>query len=396
MIRSPRIYAVLPLAVLALALAPPWAPAQFPQRPRTPNDTLKSTEVAPDKKVTFRIYAPKAEEVTLSGDFGRGGPMTKDAEGVWSLTIGPLAPDFYSYIFTVDGVRTVDPKNALVKPGLSSLDSMFLVPGEEADFEATQAVPHGEVRTVWYPSSTLDMPRRMHVYTPPGYETGSDKYPVFYLLHGGGDDDSGWSTIGRAGFIVDNLIATKKAVPMLVVMPNGSLPPAKDMPPRPARGQTPSPEFAKAMEAVMMRFTSELVKDVIPVVEKTYRVKTGSENRALAGLSMGGGQTLGLLITKPDHFGYVGIWSAGLFGGNADAWEKRNETFLAAADRLNSTLKRLEIVVGDQDFTLAGSKALSEVLKKRGIEHDLRITGGGHTWINWRHYLNELAPKLFH
>ena len=150
--------------------------------------------------------------------------MTKDDEGVWSITVGPLTPDFYSYTFHVDGVRTVDPKNAMIKPGLNSLDSMFLVPGEEAEFETTKDVPHGEVRAVWYRSGTLDMLRRMHVYTPPGYEGGSEKYPVFYLLHGGGDEDSGWSTIGRAGFILDNLIAAKKAVPMIVVMPNGSLP----------------------------------------------------------------------------------------------------------------------------------------------------------------------------
>jgi enterochelin esterase-like enzyme len=397
MIRSPRTGFVIAIAlpILALALAAPSAEAQFPKRQPTPNDTLKSTEAAADKKVTFRIYAPKAEQVAVGGDFGQGGAMSKDAEGVWSLTVGPLKPDYYSYVFIVDGVRTVDPKSAMVKPGLSSLESLFVVPGDEAEFETTQAVHHGEVRTVWYESSTLGVQRRMHVYTPPGYENGTEKYPVFYLLHGGGDDDFGWSTIGRAGFILDNLIAAKKAVPMVVVMPNGSLPPPKDMPPRPARGATPSPEFQKAMEAVMMRFTHEVLNDVIPAIEKTYRVKTGSENRALAGLSMGGGQTLGLLISKPDHFAYVGIWSAGLFGGNADAWEKRNEKFLAAVTQVNSTVKRLEIVVGDQDFALAGSKALSEVLKKRGIEHELRTTGGGHTWINWRHYLNELAPKLF-
>ena len=382
------------LAVLASA-APPRASAQRAQRKPTPNDTLKSTEVAPDRKVTFRIYAPKADEVAVNGDFGQGGKMTKDDKGVWSLTVGPLAADFYSYTFLVDGVRTIDPKNALVKPGVSSLDSMFLVPGEEADFEATKDVPHGEVRAVWYRSGTLDMPRRMHVYTPPGYEGGDAKYPVFYLLHGGGDEDAGWSTIGRAGFILDNLIAAGKAVPMIVVMPNGSLPRPEHMPARPAEGETPSPEFRAAMEALQQRFTDELLKEVVPVVEKTYRVKTGPQNRALAGLSMGGGQTLRVLATNPDQFAYVGIWSAGIFGGKPEEWEKRNEAFLASADKVNHAVKRLEIVVGDKDFLLPGVKSLVEVLKKRGIEHDFRITGGGHTWINWRHYLNEFAPKLF-
>ncbi|HEV3165021.1 MAG TPA: alpha/beta hydrolase-fold protein [Isosphaeraceae bacterium] len=384
------------VALLAMAAAnPPRASAQPPRRAPTPNDNLKSTEIAPDKKVTFRIYAPKAAEVSVSGDFGQGGAMTKDDKGVWSLTVDPLTPDFYSYTFTVDGVRTVDPKNPMIKQGVGSLDSMFLVPGDEAAFEETQDVPHGEVRAVWYRSSTLGVPRRMHIYMPPGYEGGAEKYPVFYLLHGGGDEDSGWSTIGRAGFILDNLIAAKKAVPMIVVMPNGSLPPSKDMPARPAPGEAPSPEFRAAMEAQQSRFTDELLKEVIPVVEKTYRVRPGPDNRALAGLSMGGGQTLRVLTSHPDQFAYVGIWSAGLLGGNADEWEKRNDSFLTSTSKVNGSVKRLEIVVGDQDFTLAGSKALAEVLDRHGIKQETHISGGGHTWINWRHYLNELAPKLF-
>jgi enterochelin esterase-like enzyme len=387
---------VASFALLALAvLAPPPASAQFPPRRPTPNDNLKSTEVGPDHKVTFRIYAPKADEVSVGGDFGQGGKMTKDDQGVWSLAVGPLTPDFYSYTFTVDGVRTVDPKNALIKQGISTLESMFLVPGEEADFESTKDVPHGEVRSLWYRSGTLDMPRRMHVYTPPGYDGGEERYPVLYLLHGGGDEDSGWSTIGRAGFILDNLIAAKKAVPMLVVMPNGSLPPPKDMPPRPAQGEAPSPEFRAAMEKMQNRFTDELMNEIVPTVEKSFRVKTGAANRAIAGLSMGGGQATRVMTTHPDDFAYIAIWSAGLFGGNSDAWAKLNESFLAGADRFNKRVRLLSISVGDQDFALNGSKGLSEVLKSHDIKHDLHISGGGHTWINWRHYLNEMAPRLF-
>jgi enterochelin esterase-like enzyme len=388
----------LGVSLVCLGLASsslPSASAQPQRRPRTPNDTLKSTEIAPDRKVTFRIYAPKADEVSVNGDFGQGGKMTKDDKGVWSLTVGPLTPDFYSYSFNVDGVRTVDPKNGMIKPGLSSLDSLLLVPGEEAEFEVTKDVPHGEVRSVWYRSGTLDGSRRMHVYTPPGYEGGSEKYPVFYLLHGGGDEDSGWTTIGRAGFILDNLIAAKKAVPMIVVMPNGSLPRPANSPPRPEPGAQPSPEFRAAMEAAQNRFTDELLKEVVPVVEKTYRVKSGPENRALAGLSMGGGQTLRVLTTHPDQFAYVAIWSAGIFGGNAERWEKQNEAFLAAADRVNSSVKLLEISVGDKDFLLSSTKALTGVLEKHEIKHEVHISGGGHSWNNWRHYLNELAPKLF-
>jgi enterochelin esterase family protein len=370
------------------------AQAQQPRRQPTPNDTLKSVEVASDRKVTFRIYAPKATEVAVGGDFGQGGKLTKDDQGVWSLTVGPLTPDIYTYTFTVDGVKTIDPKSLLIKPGIAGVDSMFNVPGEEFAFEALRDVPHGEIRATWYPSKTLETNRRMHIYTPPGYEGGSEKYPVFYLLHGGGDDDQGWSTVGHAGFILDNLIADKKAVPMLVVMPNGSLPRPANMP-RITPGTTPTPEARAAFEAMQNRFTDELLKEIVPFVESTYRVQTGPEHRALAGLSMGGGQTLRVLTTHPDQFAYIGIWSAGLFGGDPSQWAERNSDFLAKSDVVNRAVKRLEISVGDQDFALAGSKALAEVLEKHSIKRDVKISGGGHTWINWRHYLSELAPKLF-
>ncbi len=243
--------------------------------------------------------------------------------------------------------------------------------------------------------ASLDTPRRLHIYTPPGYEGGTDKYPVLYLLHGAGDEDSGWSTIGRAGFILDNLLADKKARPMLVVMPNGSLPRPANLPPRPAPGSPPSPEFRSAMEAAQNRFTDELLKNVVPFVEKSYRVQTGRENRAIAGLSMGGGQTLRVVTTHPEEFAYVGIWSAGLFGGNADDWEKHNAEFLASADTVNHAVKLFSISVGDKDRLLAGSKSLAEVLGKHSIKHEVHISSGGHTWINWRHYLNDFAPRLF-
>src|SRR5205085_1645618 len=175
--------------------------------------------------------------------------LIKDDKGVWSVTVGPLTPDLYSYAFTVDGVKTVDPKNPMIKQGIAGVDSMVFVAGPEADFEAIKNVPHGDVRKLWYQSSTLDTQRHLHVYTPPGYDAGTERYPAFYLLHGAGDEDSGWSTIGRAGFVLDNLIAAKKARPMLVVMPNGSLPRPANMP-RSTSGTTPSPEVARAMAAL--------------------------------------------------------------------------------------------------------------------------------------------------
>jgi enterochelin esterase family protein len=382
------------LALITLASMPSTsALAQPARRDPTPNDTLKSTEVADDHRVTFRIYAPKASDVFVSGDFGTRGKMTRSDDGVWSFTSEPLAPDFYSYIFTVDGVRTLDPKSALVKPGLSSMDSLLVVPDDAMDFEATKDVPHGDVRAVWYRSGTLDTQRRMHVYTPPGYEGGTAKYPVLYLLHGRGDEDSGWSTIGRAGFILDNLIASGKAVPMLIVMPNGSLSRPTSTPPRTPGAQL-SPELVAARERATRRFVDELMKEIVPQVERTYRVKPGAPNRAIAGLSMGGGQTLSTILAHPDQFAYIGMWSAAIFGSGAE-WEARNEAFLSKANEFNERVKRLEICVGDRDSLLAGSKNLAEVLQKRGIRHELYISGGGHTWINWRHYLNAFASKLF-
>jgi enterochelin esterase family protein len=392
MTRSSRICTVVLLALCALA--PNRLAAQPQQRRPTPNDTLKSTEVAADQKVTFRIYAPKADEVSVSGDFGAGGKMTKDEQGVWSITVGPLASDYYSYTFNVDGVRVIDPKNPVVKQGVASLESMFLVPGKDADFEITRDVPHGRIHIDSYSSATLDAGRTMRVYTPPGYDRDSEKYPVLYLLHGGGDEDSGWSTIGRAGYILDNLIAENKAVPMLVVMPNGSLPRPANVP-RFTPGTTPSPEAMAAMEAAQNRFTDELLKEVVPHVEKNYRVLSDRDHRAIAGLSMGGGQTLRVATTHPDEFAYVAVWSAGIGRGNPADFESRNQSFFSQPDQINKTIKLFSIRVGDKDFALNGSKALAELLQKRGINHELGISGGGHTWINWRHYLNELAPKLF-
>jgi enterochelin esterase family protein len=387
----------LAVGLLLLASADmPRAAAQAPRREPTPNSTLVSPEVQSDHRVTFRVYAPKASEVTVGGDWATSGAvkLEKDDKGVWSATVGPLTPDFYSYSFTVDGVKTLDPKNATIKQGLSSLDNMFLLPGEQAEFMENRPVPHGDVRIVWYHSSTLDTQRRMHVYTPPGYDDSRGSYPVLYLLHGGGDEDSGWCTVGRAGFILDNLIADKKAEPMLVVMPNGSLPRPANLP-RVTPGTTPSPEVVAALAAAQDRFTNELLKDVVPYVEKNYRVLAGSDYRALAGLSMGGGQTLRVVTSNPDKFAYVGVWSAGAGGPNAGDFEKRNATFLESADKVNGTVKLFSISVGDKDFTAAGSKNLAEVLEKHGIKNELHVSGGGHTWINWRHYLNDFAPRLF-
>ncbi|GAA4471064.1 alpha/beta hydrolase-fold protein [Nibrella saemangeumensis] len=377
------------LFILTLGLATlimPDVSAQTQQRPPTPNDTLRSPHVLPDNRVAIRIYAPKASEVILSGDFLSGKPpvsLTKNEQGVWSTTVGPLRPDYYTYTLMVDGVRTMDPKNAVIKQGTNSLENVMLVSGSETAFEDNQSVPHGELRQVWYPSSTLGMLRRMHVYTPPGYEKGTTKYPVFYLLHGGGDDDSGWPTIGRANFILDNLIAAGKAKPMIVVMPNGSMPAS-------VMGQDP----AQRMNKMTTAFTDELLKNVIPHVEKNYRVLPGRENRALAGLSMGGLQTLDLTFSNPDQFNYVGVYSSGFFGPTIEGAETKYAKVLQDPN-FNKNKKLLLFQIGKDDFLMDASKKTLSLLDKHNIKYQYKETEGGHTWINWRQYLNEFAPMLF-
>lgn len=383
-----QVRACVPLLMLLLATS---AAAQTPPPP------VVSPDVSADGSVTFRIHAPKAAEVSLRGDWMEGpGTLTlvKGADGVWAGTTGPLPADYYSYSFSVDGVRTLDPRNAFIKQGVTSVENMVFVPGAAAQFQSLATVPHGEVRQVWYPSSTLGGERRMHVYTPPGYDSGSSRYPVLYLLHGGGDEDSGWSTIGRAGFILDNLIASGKARPMLVVMPNGSLPRPANFPAM-TPGQPPSPDVMAAMASLQDRFVSELMNDVIPAVEKRFRVVADPANRAIAGLSMGGGQTQRVVVTHPDQFAYVAVWSAGVSPASVGDFETRNAAFLKGADKVNHSVKVYNVTVGDKDFALPGSKALSELLTKHGIKHTLTVTGGGHTWLNWRPYLRDYAQQLF-
>jgi enterochelin esterase-like enzyme len=365
----------------------PEVAAQTPQRQPTPNDTLQSPRVTADRKATISIYAPKASEVTVTGDFSPGKPLnlTKGESGVWSVTTGPLRPDYYTYTLVVDGVRTVDPKNAVIKQGVSSLENVMIVPGTENMFQENAEVPHGEVRQVWYKSGTLGMARRMHVYTPPGYEKGTTKYPVFYLLHGGGDDDSGWNSIGRASFILDNLIASGKAKPMVVVMPNGSIP-ASAFP----AGTAPNDRMNKMTDL----YTSELTKEVMPYVEKTYRVLANRENRAIAGLSMGGLQTLDLALSNPDLFNYVGVWSSGFFGPTINGAETKYTKALKDPN-FNKNKKLFLLQIGKDDFLMEPSNQTKALFDKNQIKYQYKETEGGHTWINWRQYLNEYAQVLF-
>ncbi len=380
--------ALLGLATLVTATA--TAPAQDTKVAPTPRPRpgqgprVVSPEVQAGRTVTFRLLAPKAESVSLRGDLGdpRNGALnlTKGDQGVWELKTKPLAPGAYRYAFQVDGVQVADPQNPAVSQTNSTVMSLVHVPG--AGFQDTQDVPHGAVAEVTYASKALGKTRRMHVYTPPGYEAGTDKYPVFYLLHGAGDCDDSWSTVGRAGFILDNLIAAKKAVPMIVVMPAGHT--SRDFSMGAMRGDGQARD----------EFAEDFLGDVVPYVESHYRVIADRDHRALAGLSMGGAQTLNIAMSHPEQFAYVGVFSSGIFGSEDGAWEKARLKTLDDAD-LKKGLKLLWFSTGTDDFLLKTTKDSLELLKKHGFAPVYEETAGGHTWANWRDYLNVFAPQLF-
>jgi len=357
-------------------------------QPRGP--VVVSPEVSADHKITFRILAPKAETVQLasSGDlpgigFGQSRSLTKGTNGVWEATLGPLPPGAYRYSFNVDGVTVVDPRNPKTSESNESTWSLVQVPG--ADWMDTKDIPHGAVAEVTYWSATLKRFRRLHVYTPPGYETGAGKFPIFYLLHGAFDSDDSWSSVGRAGVIMDNLIAAGKAKPMVMVMPHGHTGP-----------------FSFGMP-LGGEFEPEFVADIMPQMEKRYRVLTDRQNRAMAGLSMGGAHTLNIGIPHLDKFAYLGVYSSGSIGsaggmGGAQppgpSFEEKNKAILDDA-KLKEGLKLFWFATGKDDFLVGTTRATVDMLKKHQFQVVYKETDGAHTWDKWREYLNEFAPQLF-
>jgi len=383
------------IAFTFIALVVAASGAAFAQNPggsRRP--PVVSPEVSAEKKVTFRIDAPKAESVKVAGgdipNLGRGLEMTKSGEGAWEATVGPIPPGAYRYRFDVDGVAVVDPRNPSISESNANAWSLVYVPGSDAT--DLKDVPHGAVAQVDYFSQSLKKPRRMHVYTPPGYENGEGRFPVFYLLHGASDSDASWSTVGRAGIILDNLIAAGKAKPMIVVMPAGHTGPFRFGPP----GEN---SFQRQMED----FAADLVQDVKPHIESHYRVHADRAHRAIAGLSMGGAQTLNIAFDHLGDFGYVGVFSSGIFGiaGGPNGtpppsteWEDKHKSTLDDAG-LKSGLKLFWIGCGKEDFLVQTSKATEEMFRKHHFDVVSKETDGGHTWSNWRDYLAEFGSQLF-
>ncbi|MGO9259519.1 MAG: alpha/beta hydrolase-fold protein [Bryobacteraceae bacterium] len=381
--------AALCLTVGSLALAqdatPPGAPAGRGGRGGRGNAAPQPPpyEVHPDRTVLIRLRAPDATSVKLNGDFLQGAKdLTKGDDGTWTVTVGPLAPAVYNYTFSVDGVRDIDPSNPMVKLGDRSSESMFEVPGDKPAAYDIQNVPHGTVHINWYNSATVGGLRSIYVYTPPGYEEGKSKLPVLYLLHGSGDTEAGWVDVGRANLILDNLIAAGSAKPMMVVMPYGR--PLPDVMLVPSAGRGP----ANAND----QFGNDLLHDVIPYVEKLYRASAKPDDRAIAGLSMGGGQALQIGTAHLDTFHYIGAFSAGGGRGNPEDVYK---DFFADPAAANKKLKLFYIACGKADALFVGSQALSDALDKRQIKHTFAPSEEGHVWRNWRNYLTDFAPQLF-
>ncbi len=356
-----------------------------------------SPQIDPDGSVTFRLMAPGASEVALSGGWMQGwGTMealVKNDTGLWTITVGPLQPEIYTYSFWVDGIRTLDPANTLVMRDGSRHESMLRIPGTGSDLYAVADVPHGILSKVWYDSPTLGMKRRMYVYTPPGYESGKGKYPVFYLLHGGGGDEDAWTTLGRCCQIMDNLIAQGKAKPMIVVMTNGNPGDAA------APGEAPPKKDGEAQGGIFNmasgQFEKSLVEDVIPYMEAHYRALSGKANRAVGGLSMGGMQTMNFGFDYTGNFDYYGVMSMGIPDPDPSGRSWFQDVDNRVVNMKKEGYKLYWIGCGTDDFLYKAAKNLNAKLDEFGLKYTYRESTGGHTWSNWRIYLSEFAPLLF-
>ena len=342
-------------------------------------------EVRADRTVVFRLRAADATAVAVTGDFADGAtPMVKGADGMWTVTVGPLRPALYNYAFTVNGARVLDPASPMVgtayrTPGAS----LFEVKGDALAAWDPQDVPHGTVHVNYYNSKKFGGALRMvYVYTPPRYESSNGRYPAMYLMHGAGGNESSWFTAGRANIILDNLIAQGKAKPMIVVMPYG----------RPGTSTTIDASPAAPAVAGAPTFPQDVVEDVIPFVEKLYRITANADNRAIAGLSMGGEQTLEIGLTHLDTFHYIGAFSPVIFNATVD---KDHAPAFADVAATNKKLKLFRIYIGDADTLLESNKSYHALLDQRGVKHTFTLTKEGHVWRNWRDYLVDFTPQLF-
>jgi enterochelin esterase family protein len=351
---------------------------------------LVSPEVHADRRVTLRFRAPNATQVTANGELdGQPHPLTKGEDGVWTVTVGPLAPDIYTYAFNVDGIVALDPRNTNTKMGYGNFGpvSVVQVPGDGPQFYDVKDVPHGTVSILPYVSKTLGVARTAWVYTPPGYQDGGN-YPVLYLLHGAGDIESGWTLIGRANNILDNLIAEGRAKPMVVVMPLGYT--IQSFYAGPTKS-APTPAGGAPAPGALSLVGQDLLNDLLPLVETSFKVSTRVDDRAIGGLSMGGGQSMNIAFNRPELFRYLVLMSPA--AGNA---AQTYAEVLEAPAKLNDQFKLFWMAVGENDtLTGPGDRALHEALETAGVKHTWLLTPGRHEWTVWRHHLHDVAPLLF-
>jgi enterochelin esterase family protein len=341
-----------------------------------------SPEVSPDSRVTFRLRAPGAKEVKLRCEGQKETGMEKDEKGVWSASAGPMEPDFYGYSFVVDGLAVTDPRNPLLKYNLLNTESQVHVPGPAAVPWEINDVPRGQLHRHFFKSAIAGDERDFMVYTPPGYDpTARKRYPVLYLLHGFSDDTSAWTSVGQAHVILDNLIARNQARPMVIVMPlgYGTLEILR------ADGGRRGDLRDRNLE----KFQESLFKEVMPLAEKSYRISTDRKERAIAGLSMGGAESLLTGLNNLDRFAWVGAFSSG--GLRTDLASQ----FPALDDKANRQLRLLWIGCGKEDGLLATNKKFDEWLASKGIKHSWEESSGAHSWRVWRRNLAQFVPLLF-
>lgn len=352
------------------------------------NEGVTSPELCEDGSVVFRYFAPNAESVEVVGDFALGAQsMTMREDGVWEFITEPLASEYYTYTFTVDGNGGVlDRENVYTVRDVGSVMNYFIVGGGRGDMYKAQAVPHGAVSRVWM--TTEESLRRMTVYTPAGYEAGYRNYPVLYLLHGMGGDEEAWVATGRMAEIMDNLIAEGKAEPMIVVMPNGCM--RHDAAP----GYSAEGFYKPYMSGSMDGSFEEYFDDVVEWVDAHYRTYPSKERRAIAGLSMGGFHAMQISKHYPDMFDYVGLFSAAIYRGKEGVamYENLEE---ALAEQFSRGVALYWIGIGKDDFLYEENTKFRALLDENDYEYEYRESEGGHTWRNWRCYLSEFVTKLF-
>jgi enterochelin esterase family protein len=392
--------AALALTLIASA-ALAQAPASPPAGPPAPGGrggrgpSVISPEIGADRTLTLRYLAPNASQVTVNGELdGKPHPMTKGADGIWTVTLGPFAPDIYTYAFNVDGVVALDPRNVNTKYGYGNFGpvSVVEIPGDGPQFYDAKSVPHGEVRIKPYISKALGLSRTVWVYTPPNYEKGGN-FPVLYLLHGAGDVESGWTMIGRANNILDNLIAEGKAKPMVVVMPLGhTIQSFWTGPAKSAALPGGQPPAAAPAPAALSPFAKDLLEDVMPMIESSYKVSKKADDRAIAGLSMGGGQTMNIAFNRPELFRYVVMMSPAA----PRTPDQLYPSVFKDPSAVNKQFKLFWMAVGKDDtLTGPGDRELTKAFEQAGIRHQFKLTDGRHEWTVWRNHLNEVAPLLF-